>query len=106
MTPAALADTTERWGTRMLRLAASFPSLAVKLPGYPRANWDAEAFAAWVRTAGLCSGARHAACFVLFVWNPEVRWAAGRFDLRRATGVGDRAHCEAFAAWARDPWWP
>jgi hypothetical protein len=106
VTPAAVADTTERWGTRMLRLAGSFPTLAEKLGTYPRANWDAGAFAEWTRKAGLCSGARHAAAFVLSVWNPSVRWSVGRFDAHRALAVWDRPHREAFAAWVRDPWWP
>lgn len=83
----------------MLELAHNFPTLR-SFEG----PWDAQRFEAWARSKS--SGEKHAVRFVLSVWNPTTKWKVGRFDLHDAMGTWDPEHRTAFAAWAREPWWP
>lgn len=102
--------TTRMHPTRIQRLAASFPALATRPESF-ETPWDAEAFArAW---ASGSSGQRHAALFVLGVWNRNTDWrefglvggdGTGRFNVHLAFNVWDWGNIEAFLRWARDPW--
>ncbi len=84
-------------------LARSFPSLCA---ADGLAPWDPEALDRWACGPVPCSGALHAARFVLAVWNVHAEWECGGFDLVRAVGAWDTAHRAAFLAWASQPWWP
>lgn len=114
------------WGTdnraRMTRLCKSFPTLVMADGVEP---WNAERFLRWVLTSGAPgSGARHAAKFVLQVWNSETDWAAwartpvaddglgisdaelAPFNVCQALGVWDADHADAFRTWCYLPFWP
>ena len=43
---------------------------------------------------------------MLAVWNPDVEWQCGRFDLMEALCCWDDRHRAAFLMWAAEPWWP
>lgn len=64
------------WGEpgpgRMVRLCALFPSLRGK-PGTD--PWNADDFIEWLSGPAPTSGSRHAAMFVLGVWNPTTDWS-------------------------------
>jgi hypothetical protein len=49
---------------------------------------------------------KHAARFILEVWNPYDEWPCGKFDWMRAIGVWDEGHRKAFIAWLQDPFYP
>lgn len=55
-------------GARMTDLAVTFPTLRGANGVNP---WDADELAQWLRGPVPGSGAKHAACFVLSVWNPH-----------------------------------
>lgn len=82
-------------------LALSFATLRAARGVAP---WDPEAFDEWACGPEPSSGGFHAARFVLNVWNMNVEWGCGKFDLMRAMNAWDREHREAFLAWADDPW--
>lgn len=85
---------------RMLRLVRSFHTMA----RYPHSRWDPLQFQKWAkRTQG--SGGRHAAQFVLAVWNSSHRWSIGPFRAIDAMATWDSQMREAFVAWAKNPWW-
>jgi hypothetical protein len=99
----------------MTRLAMMFPSLR-RAPGV--APWDVTALLRWACDVDDDS-ARHAAKFVLSVWN-GCEWEAearregfiseedrfGPFSVAEAVSVWDEEHVQAFMAWVRDPFWP
>ncbi len=89
---------------KMLALVNSFPCLRLK--NCPLALWDGRRFQAWAKEKLLSSGERHAARFVLFVWNPRTRWSIGKFKLEDALGIWDDGNRRAFVEWVRRPWWP
>lgn len=91
---------------RMVDLALSFPTLRNAPLADKYGEFDARYFARWADRTLYSSGARHAARFVLMVFNSSTRWKIGRFDLSHAMQTWDGAHREAFVAWAKDPWWP
>jgi hypothetical protein len=86
--------TTEQ---KMSALAKSFPTLE-DAPGVE--PWDPAGLNRWASGPAPSSGARHAARFVLSVWN----WN-NRFDVHSAIRVWDDRHVAAFAAWALKPWY-
>lgn len=60
---------------------------------------------AWATTfAG--DGARHAAAFLLNLWNSQHPWKVGRFDMFAAVVAWDASHLAAFQEWVRAPWRP
>ena len=68
------------------------------------APWEPAKLDAWA--AGEAnSGGRHAAQFILELWNQSGDWKAGRFSVIEAFQVWDTSHREAFIAWAREPFW-
>jgi len=87
----------------MEELALSFPSLRGVIVA---SAWDARAFDKWASGPAPCHGARCAARFVLWVWNPKTRWRCGSFELQEALCCWDDEHRAAFVAWASTPWWP
>lgn len=86
----------------MQALVRSFPSLR----DYPYTDWNPKRFQRWALGPRRHDGLLHAARFVLSVWNPTIIWRIGRFDVVTAMSVWDSPHRAAFAAWAKDPWWP
>ena len=114
------ARVTERWGAhgkeQMVTLCAAFPLLR----GQPGTDpWSVEAFVRWVCSEPISSGALHAARFALNVWSAGTDWPVvvahmdikggdvlTPFDVVRAMAVWDRAHRDAFTAWATLPFFP
>ncbi len=86
---------------RMLALVNSFPTLRGKF-----SHWDALVFHDWACGPEPSSGMKHAARFILEVWNPYDEWKCGRFDWQRAIGIWDEGHRKAFIAWLQDPFFP
>jgi len=68
--------------------------------------FNAAALDKWSKTATIPRQARHAARFVLSVWDSTNRWKAGPFNVHDALAAWDDEHREAFAEWAARPWWP
>ena len=84
---------------RIRLLAWSFPAL-LKAPGVD--PWDALALERWA--GGLASsGERHAALFVLSVWNRH-DWGS-KFNMAEAMNVWDDQNLKSFKDWVNDPWW-
>lgn len=90
---------------RIYLLALSFPSLSSATDA-PLKGWDPIRLAEWAARPHLSEGARHAARFVLSVWDPFTEWAAGRFDIHEAMKTWDDGNLQAFREWIDDPWWP
>lgn len=87
---------------RIRKLALSFPTLRDAYGGVlPWKAADLDRFAC----EPVSDGARHAARFVLAVWDNAGGWGCGRFDVIEAMAVWDPDHRAAFLAWASDPWW-
>lgn len=104
MRPEARCAHEESASARGMRLlAVSFPTLSQAEGTRP---WNPERLDAWAAGPVPGSGARYAARFVLAVWNGSGSWKCGRFDVVDAFAAWDRAHREAFLAWAAKPWWP
>jgi hypothetical protein len=59
---------------QMTALCRLFPTLADEANGID--PWNADTFALWAVSTGACSGALHAARFVLQVWNCSADWIA------------------------------
>jgi hypothetical protein len=112
---------------QMTTLARLFPTMnrydGSMVPGCD--PWDPKQLVNWLNTSGEpSSGSRHAAMFLLSVWNREdwmvhglkVRqpgrkdWKGsrriGRFDFNDAWGTWDRDHRAAALAWFINPFWP
>ena len=112
---------------QMTALARLFPSMTrfdgSMVPGCD--PWDPLAIVDWLNTSGEpTSGSRHAALFLLSVWNRD-DWAAhglklrrrrkgddpgarriGRFDFNDAWASWDEQHRTAALAWLVSPFWP
>jgi len=86
---------------RTRALADTFPTLrgAIK-------SWDPQRLARWASSSERCSAARHAARFVLSVWDPYGEWECGPFNLHLALQCWDDKHRAAFLTWVKNPWWP
>ena len=87
---------------RISTLADSFPTLRFA-PGVRL--WDSGTLDEWANGPDPGDGARHAARFVLAVWDNGTQWQSGRFDVVEALAVWDHEHKRAFRAWADEPWW-
>ncbi len=66
-------------------------------------QWDATSLDDWA-AAFMSSDELHSARFVLGVWNSNLRWKCGSFDLYEAIGEWDTSHRRAFLLWAVSPW--
>ncbi len=92
----------DRLADRMADLARGFPSTR----GAPGIDpWHPGELNRWA-TGPASHGERHAARFLLSVWDPSIEWEAGRFDVMEALRVWDMPHRAAFLRWAAEPWWP
>lgn len=79
---------------RFDRIAEKFPSLASARFVTPIHRFDALVAQLGGRAA------KHAAAFVLHLFDDELEWNVGRFELRKALGAWDAEQREAFARWA------
>ena len=92
----------DRLADQMTDLARGFPSMR----GAPGVEpWDPGELNRWA-AGPASSGERHAARFLLSVWDPATGWEAGRFDVLEALRIWDVTDRAAFLEWAADPWWP
>ena len=95
----------------MLALCETFPSLAAKMRISDRSErlmyrgWDPDELDAYAVGPASTSGLRHAARFVLAVWNSRGEWKCGTFNAVEALQCWDRDHRDAFQRWVLDPWW-
>ena len=89
--------------SRMASLARSCPTLRVA-PGVE--PWDAPKFDLWAAGPAPSSGGRHAARFVLAVWNDTASWMTGRFSVTEAIQIWDESHHKAFHPRVAHPWLP
>jgi len=94
---------TDNIRSRMTALAVTFPTLEAA-PGVD--PWDPAALDTWATGGNPGSGARHAAHFLLSVWDPQRRWKSRGLHLHAALQTWDAAHRRAWQAWAAAPWWP
>ncbi len=92
---------------RMMQLVGLFPLLRDHMRDgrLLEHGWDAGKFDKWATGPAPGSGAMAAACFVLSVWNPSMKWKCGPFNLHRALSCWDEVHRDAFLSWAKRPWW-
>ena len=90
-------DATER----IRELVHSFPTLQ-RAPG--TSPWDPRRLDGWAASPAPSDGARHAAAFVLAVWDRVATWECGRFSVVDAYSVWDKEHRYAFLHWAHNPW--
>ena len=86
--------------TAIVCLWRTFPSLADTTPD----GWEWNALEVKRRLGKMSTGQRHAASFVLAVWNPPL-FAKG-FEFTEAMRHWDRAHVTACVEWMLNPWWP
>jgi hypothetical protein len=91
--------------TYIFHLGCSFPSLRSRFESMPPGTFDADRLAEELGV--LSHGERHAALFLLNVWNPGyARENAWHFDAVEALAVWDEPHRRAFLAWAAHPLFP
>jgi len=117
--------TVDEWGVgeqRMVSLCQRFPTLRTADGTDP---WNPDRLLRWLLTSGApTGGSRHAAKFVLSVWNTSTDWGAyarqpvsegglglvdvefEAFNVVHAMGVWDDEHQAAFMAWCELPFWP
>ena len=88
---------------KMTALAGTFPTLATAAGVEP---FEQEELDKWAAAGNGGSGARHAARFLLHVFNSNVEWESGPFVLSDAMACWDAHHRAAFVAWCKAPWWP
>lgn len=86
---------------KTIELARSLPCLN-RLASINRGLWNPNELDAWAIKAS--SGEKHAARFVLTVWNQYEQWQCGAFNVFDAVVAWDDVHRGAFVAWVRDPW--
>lgn len=85
-------------------LIRSFPCFADRIDVTPE-TWDTDILSDQLGV--FSSGERHAALFILCVWNPGYAESQGwKFDVLEAMGVWDLRHRAAFLNWAQNPYWP
>lgn len=84
----------------IVELINSFPSLRVL--NLKAETWDATALDAGKHK--ISPSARSALQFAFSVWNPYQEWQIGAFDVVQAFDIWDQEHCQAFMAWANEPW--
>ena len=83
--------------------ALEFPVLRSAVGVRP---WVPEYLDNWASGPGPSEDARHAARFVLWLWNDQRQWKSGPFDVMAAMQCWEKEDREAFLRWAKDPWWP
>ena len=89
----------------ILALARSFPCLKPKLHRWNPANFDADVFHEIIR--GWSSSERHAAYFILTVWNPGYARDRGwTFDVVEAVSSLDPVNRAPILAWISRPYYP
>lgn len=96
----------------MVALAKRFPSMR----GVPGTDpFEVGALVRWLNGPAPTSGSRHAAMFLLHVWNAETDWREfglkvkagyGRFNLGRAVASWDYEHRAACLEWLEAPFFP
>lgn len=86
---------------RMTSLAKQFPVLE-NAPGVN--DWNPIRLDEWATTVA-SSGERHAAAFILHVWNCHHEWQVGRFDVMYALSTWDGGNRRPFVEWAKNPFW-
>ncbi len=88
----------------ILALARSFPCLRPKI-NFWKGEFDANVFHGMI--GGWSSSERHAAFFILSVWNPHYarqrRWT---FDLVEAVSSLDSVNRAPILAWIQQPYYP
>ena len=97
----AITETQIDKRARMTILAKGFQVLT-HAPGID--PWDAEKLDEWA-ASGANNAERHAAAFVLHVWNSYGQWQVGRFDVMAALSVWDEVNRKPFIEWAMNPHW-
>ncbi len=89
---------------RLTALAATFPTLRnPDLRGV--APFDAETVVRDLRSPAHTNASRHAARFVLAVFNCGIATGGKHFEVVAAMASWDSSHQRAFLAWAEAPWW-
>lgn len=104
--PVATAERPKRLSPReyICHLIGTFPCLRHRLRFTPE-SWDADDLGKMLGV--LSTGERHAALFILCVWNPGYAKGEGwRFDALDAMGNWDSGNRKAFINWAQNPYWP
>ncbi len=96
-----MAEAITETELRTLKLCQLFPCLARTTP-IRQGLWDPNDLDAWAVKAS--AGEKHAARFVLTVWNQYEDWQCGKFNVFDAVVSWDDMHREAFLVWVRDPW--
>ncbi len=89
----------------IIALIRSFPCLKPKLHRWNPASFDADDFHEMIR--GWSSSERHAAYFVLTVWNPGyARDRSWTFDVVESMSSLDPANRAPILAWISRPFYP
>ncbi len=89
----------------ILALARTFPCLKHKLERWNPKTFDPDLF--HDRIGGWSTSERHAAYFVLTVWNPDdARDKGWTFDLVIAVSCLDPENRAPILAWIAHPYWP
>ena len=89
----------------IVALIRSFPCLKLKLQRWNTASFDADLFHEMIR--GWSSSERHAAYFVLTVWNPGYARDRGwTFDVVDAASSLDPVNRAPLIAWIAQPYYP
>ena len=87
----------------MSEFALKFPVLR-SAPGVR--PWVPEYLVKWISGPAPCEEARHAARFLLWLWDDKKDWGCPAFDVMAALQVWDKDHRTVFLEWANNPWWP
>jgi len=72
--------------------------------GITPSTWDSEAFDK--QALKFASGEIAVAQFILGVWNPNIKWQCGAFNLIDAAARLDSEHRKVIIDWFKKPWWP
>ena len=87
---------------RMEKFAKSFPSLKEAEGLSP---WEPYKLCQWGKSYGKGSTELNAVRFVLWIFNPQLLYPCGRFELWEAMLSFEDGDREAFAQWVKSPWW-
>jgi hypothetical protein len=89
----------------MQSLIDAFPSLREKGMRWKVQGKGDSSLEFIAQLPGLSSGERHAAAFVLHVWDSHARTPGNiEFNLADAMSIWDEKHRSAFLRWAHNPW--
>ncbi len=75
------------------RLAARFPGLENAAGVWP---WNPNRLDIWAAEEASDATAVHAARLVLYIWNRNMDWQCGRFDMMEALDAWDQRHRKPF----------